>query len=152
MEQKPNFVTFQLPQDYEDEKETRFLGNSNAILICMLAKIYNAVNFSNGQLRPSVRGKPKFTLYQKAKDHSRKKRLIVAETDRMTYIGSNYDPESFTSGSTGTKWALIIVAMLILTLTYVEPPTHAHTIADIVSESLIERKEQLFYIKRSWLP
>ncbi len=67
------------------------------LLVC------TTVSFSNGHLRPNVRGKPKFTLYQKTQDHTRKKRLIVAETDHMTYIGSNYDPESFTSGSSGTK-------------------------------------------------
>ena len=69
------------------------------------------VNFSNGQLLPSALNKPKFTLYQKTKDRTKKRRVMVrlhngyiyvyilnfkqvAETDQLSYVGTNYDPDS----------------------------------------------------------
>lgn len=75
-----------------------------------------AVNFSHGQLLPSAVNKPKFTLYQKTKDRTKKRRVMVrihvyslqyrwfylwrisinqvAETDHLSYVGTNYDPDS----------------------------------------------------------
>lgn len=38
----------------------------------------NTVSFSNGQLIPSAANEPKFTLYHKTKDRTKKKRVIVS--------------------------------------------------------------------------
>lgn len=98
-------VTFQLANDFEEEKQTGFLGKLLHLtyLVRKLILIFCPVNFSNGQLLPSAQGKPKFTLYQKTKDRSQKKRLIVAETDYLTYVGSNYDQEALLGGAAATK-------------------------------------------------
>ena len=92
-------VTFQLPENFEDEKESSFLGK--LIIECKLLRFLCSftVSFSNGQLLPSAQNKPTFTLYQKTKDRSQKKRIIVAKTGHMSYIGSNFDPEAGAGGA-----------------------------------------------------
>jgi DNA-directed RNA polymerase I subunit RPA49 len=62
------------------------------------------VSFSNGQLKPSATNQPKFTLYHKGGTASKKKKIMVAETDKMTYIGTNYDESSPTSSANLCKY------------------------------------------------
>ena len=47
------------------------LDKKNRVFSCF------AVNFSHGQLLPSALNKPKFTLYQKTKDRTKKRRVMV---------------------------------------------------------------------------
>ena len=45
-----------------------------------------AANFSHGQLLPSALNKPKFTLYQKTKDRTKKRRVMVRLTLYLNYL------------------------------------------------------------------
>ena len=70
---------------------------------CLLLFPISLVNFSNGQLLNTAKNKPRFTLYNKVKDRTKRRRVLVAETDHLTYVGTNYDPEALTGGGSGCR-------------------------------------------------
>jgi DNA-directed RNA polymerase I subunit RPA49 len=63
------------------------------------------VTFANGELKSSSTKQPKFSLYHKGGGTATKKRkIMVAETDQMTYVGTNYDDNSQTSTANLCKY------------------------------------------------
>lgn len=64
--------TIQVPDDFEDKSS--FL-----------------VNFTNGHL---VSRSPKITLYEKTKDRTKRKKILVAETEGLSYMGTNFSPDT----------------------------------------------------------
>ncbi|CAI8040406.1 DNA-directed RNA polymerase I subunit RPA49 [Geodia barretti] len=63
------------------------------------------VSFANGQVRPTSSARDtKFSLYHKGGTASKKRKIIVAETDKMSYVGTNYDENSQTSSANLCKY------------------------------------------------
>lgn len=128
-------ATIKVPENFEDEKETVFLGMGldtwlrhqlaslvshnlspnrarplktcsrtlSLFLLLTLCFPISVVNFTNGQLLSTAKNKPKFSFYHKTKDRTKRRRVLVAETDHLTYVGTNYDPEALTGGSSGCR-------------------------------------------------
>lgn len=83
-------VTLDVPKELE-ETEPIALGKTSSLhhlLILLLLAI-----FSNGQVNSESTAKLKCSLYRNKEERNKKKRTLVAETDHMTYIGTNYESE-----------------------------------------------------------
>ena len=71
-----------VPEDFE-VTENCFLGEycfvipTNPSIYSVFIVFIVVVNFSHGQVLPSALNTPKFTLYQKTKDRTKKKRVMV---------------------------------------------------------------------------
>lgn len=76
------------------------------------------VKFTNGELSDGASSKPKFTLYNKTSERHKRRKVLVAETEQLTYIGDNYDSESLiTSGSNNFRYYIGAVDRKASTLT-----------------------------------
>lgn len=53
-----------------------------------------AVQFTNGHLESSALRVPKFKLFNKTNDRTKKRRVVVANTDQMTYFGMSHSSDS----------------------------------------------------------
>lgn len=83
-------VTLDVPNELE-ETEPIALGKTSSLhrlLIFLLLAI-----FSNGQVNSESTSKLKCSLYHKKGERNKKKRTLVAKTDHMTYVGTNYESE-----------------------------------------------------------
>ena len=73
-----NMVTIEVPEDL-DEKQPLQIGTQflNDVTRNCIYRSLPTVRFSHGNLQPSALQKIKFTLYNKASDRTKKRRIVV---------------------------------------------------------------------------
>ena len=62
---------------------------------------FNTANFSNGQLVASgaQREDLDITVYKKKGESGKRRKMMVANTDHMTYVGTNFETEAGLAGA-----------------------------------------------------
>ena len=98
-------VTLEVPKELE-ETDPIALGKTSPLhllLILLLLAI-----FSNGQVNSESSTKLKCSLYQKKGERNKKKRTLVAETDHMTYVGTNYESEGTLTTTSFRRYVVLM--------------------------------------------
>lgn len=122
-------VELEVPEDF-DEADPIFLGwlcNCYRVLRLEIGELRNMLelfllavlvtrwtnqlpihiaNFSNGQLVPSSTQREDFdiTVYKKKGESGKRRKIMVAHTDHMTYVGTNYETEAGLAGPLPCRW------------------------------------------------
>ena len=77
---------------------------SRSVLVSIINSLYkvaynNLVRFGNGEINKRAKSDVKFSLYQPKLKHNQKKRVLVAKTDHLSYIGTSYPREGVRSSN-----------------------------------------------------